>query len=432
MSTSNSNTQQMNMSLFGGVGEQKDQQAHEAGKKAGCYTRTVIGAIFVLFLLYIALVVALRAGWISGNDSGVGSAVNHIVHQACKNGSGCGHKCPYISMDDPRVTMVNQANGITEISTMLKDGYKGLKDEIETEVDTATGAIKALCETRRDTDLGVLNECVEKVKLYSTAASALADKYKDSVQINVEVVKAKNRIAGLEAAVAITVNKFALTSMALRAYIMDLKIKGLNEFDKKRISEYNDGVATSINDSNFINNAKIELPAGMEFILEDNHSPDEIVAQIASLMSSAESSKDVIMSVSKRFSKLQEVYQSIIRQVEAFSNSLPAKLSSDDMTNLINDGDYDTALVRTALEPEIVSNHLRFAKERSTFDSGGGVPSVRDDDNDVVPWVGLFGRPTYRRSDGSSADISSEPLKSIPSDNPTDLMRKQTPRLSFN
>jgi hypothetical protein len=43
-------------------------------------------------------------------------------------------------------------------------------------------------------------------------------------------------------------------------------------------------------------------------------------------------------------------------------------------------------------------------------------------------WAGLFGRPTFRKSDGSSIDKNDNnfsptmALKSIPSTNPTDLM----------
>jgi hypothetical protein len=105
------------------------------------------------------------------------------------------------------------------------------------------------------------------------------------------------------------------------------------------------------------------------------------------------------------------------------------------MTALIQEGDYESAIIQTALEPDLVANHKKFAKERSSFESGGGIQSVRDDDNDVVPWVGLFGRPTYRKSNGASVDISTgapndvDVLKSIPSDVPTTLMRKSALRL---
>ena len=76
---------------------------------------------------------------------------------------------------------------------------------------------------------------------------------------------------------------------------------------------------------------------------------------------------------------------------------------------------------------------MKFAQERNTFDSGGGVPSVRDDDNDLIPWVGIFGRPSYRRSDGTSVESTSDvmQLKSIPSDVPESLMRAKNPRLSL-
>ncbi len=78
-------------------------------------------------------------------------------------------------------------------------------------------------------------------------------------------------------------------------------------------------------------------------------------------------------------------------------------------------------------------NHRKFAKERSSFDSGGGVPSVRDDDLDVNPWVGIFGRPSYRKTDGKSAeaDNAEYPLKPITSVNPDDTQRIHTATFSL-
>jgi hypothetical protein len=105
-------------------------------------------------------------------------------------------------------------------------------------------------------------------------------------------------------------------------------------------------------------------------------------------------------------------------------------MDSDKMTSLIEAGDYESAVIKTALEADIVSNHMKFAKDRSSFESGGGIPSVRDDPNDINPWIGIIGKPSYRKSNGTSAEISSEPLKSIPSEFPDSLMTKSSLRIS--
>lgn len=112
-----------------------------------------------------------------------------------------------------------------------------------------------------------------------------------------------------------------------------------------------------------------------------------------------------------------------------FSNDLPGKMSADKVTSLIESGDYETAIIKTALESDIVSNHQKFAKERSSFESGGGIQSVRDHDPSIGDWVGLFGRPTYRKSDGTSAEISKEALKAIPSEYPDQMMSKTALKL---
>ena len=116
--------------------------------------------------------------------------------------------------------------------------------------------------------------------------------------------------------------------------------------------------------------------------------------------------------------------------LDTFNNDLPGTLEADAMSSMIADGNYNYAIVKTALEPEILTNHAKFAKERSTFESGGGVHSIRDDDNDIISWAGLFGRPTYKKSDGkTSIEVSDEPLRAIPSEVPESMMRTSDPRL---
>lgn len=107
----------------------------------------------------------------------------------------------------------------------------------------------------------------------------------------------------------------------------------------------------------------------------------------------------------------------------------PGNVPSELANQQIENGDYNSTIIQASLEPSIAQNHKVFAQERNRIDSGAGIYGIRDDPNDVVSWVGLF-RPTYKKSDGTSAEQSSQPLKSIPSDNPNKQMMDRV-RLLF-
>ena len=229
---------------------------------------------------------------------------------------------------------------------------------------------------------------------------------------------------------------FALAMMRGSSFLMYSKILSMPEDVQKRIDGYE---AKSTLASTYVNSIKqmyedmaSELNSGVK------QSVDNLLGE----------SKNVLLDTSMvlAFSqKLQEVtdvalgkYKEILSTNQecmiksGFTNKLPNTLEAKDMNSLIEQGDFNTALIKTALEADLVKNHSKYAKERASFSSGGGIPSVRDDDNDIVKWVGLFGRPNYRKSDGTPIERSSEPLKSIPSDKPEDLMRTNTVRLTYN
>lgn len=425
-------------------------EQYEKGLKAGNMFKTVI-FIGIIVLCIFAICIYLAAAL--GQDvSSINSTVNKLAHQGCKSGPGCGYNCPHVDADDIRVVMNNQADSLAQVASTAQNGLKNLIDEVSVVQDSLKrknekGELSSTQQYKNVADKRMVNEeilkrCLSNIQIFAQKADLLAEQYRGAKTITSEVIKAANAVAGYESAVAIQVNVFATAAMDLKSTAKFATIDSVSPGDRTKIYGYEDYSSRAASQSAGIKgvfdelNAIVSAPEYKTLVdaLVNNQATaiEDNLANVALLMNMAQDSKDKVINVAKRYQEVEEAYDAVMKKVESFSNALPSQLSSTDMTDLISTGDYDTALIKTALEPEIVSNHQRFAKERSTFDSGGGVPSVRDDDNDVVPWVGLFGRPTYRRSDGSSADVSAEPLRSIPSDNPTDLMRKQTPRLSFS
>lgn len=57
--------------------------------------------------------------------------------------------------------------------------------------------------------------------------------------------------------------------------------------------------------------------------------------------------------------------------------------------------DYNSMIQAMALEPEVYQSHSQYAKDMGASTSTSSMWSVRDDPNDVNPWVGLR-KPKYR------------------------------------
>ncbi|KAF1333739.1 hypothetical protein FI667_g2574, partial [Globisporangium splendens] len=287
---------------------------------------------------------------------------------------------------------------------------------------------------------GIKNACVENIYALLTKAKQIdaLNGVKDTIDIG--VINAKSQIAALEGAVSVYRNKFVATIVQSSTFVMNVKIVKLSADAQKRITDFEKLTNMSTPKVKSIQATydwlTNEIAASTNFDkaigdVKGDPTSDLIVPAMATLVSLSQSSYEKLVEMLANFDIVSDVYNKTAGLPEPFSNSLPGTLNTDQISSLISDGDYETALLKVALEPEIVSNHKKFAAERATFNSGGGVPSVRDDDNDIVPWVGLFGRPTYKKSDGTSVEASSQRLKAIPSDNPEVLMRVHNTRLSF-
>jgi hypothetical protein len=287
----------------------------------------------------------------------------------------------------------------------------------------------------------VKTNCLNNVAAYYTSAKALSDKFSAAEMVTKELIDAKNRVSAFDSLASVNAVAFVSVMMQMDAYAKVCIVEAIPNMDQIKINNFDsklhevrsnllsigDVVQSQlfavINSDAYRNNAMM--------IQDATSNSERIIAAMSDCFNMAEKFRDIGQHIVAKYTIISDAYNHINRKIEGFNNSLPNKLGSSDIDTLIDDGDYSTALIKTALEPEIVSNHLKFASERASFDSGGGVPSIRDDENDLNPWVGIFGRPTYRHTDGSSADTGSQPLKSIPSDNPSDMMRTKTPRLSF-
>lgn len=60
-----------------------------------------------------------------------------------------------------------------------------------------------------------------------------------------------------------------------------------------------------------------------------------------------------------------------------------------DLQNMTGYEDYNEVAQYTSLEPEVFSSQEEYSREINRSTSGASAMSVRDDPNDVNPWIGL-------------------------------------------
>ena len=163
----------------------------------------------------------------------------------------------------------------------------------------------------------------------------------------------------------------------------------------------------------------------------NNTELDKIVNTVSVLSDYESALIPIIVQIENASAYIKKVYENTRESfTEGFeSKREPGKVETETANRQIEDGDYNSTIMQLSLEPSIAANHKVFAAERNRIDSGAGIYGVRDDPNDVIPWVGLF-RPTYKRSDGKSAEDSQIPLKAVPSDDPEKQMQERM-RLTF-
>lgn len=413
------------------------------------WTALIVSAVWmiVMFLGIIA-----EAEVVEANASVLGAAAAYAsatYHQKCKNRGGCSKTCPYISEDDPRVVICKQESSIDmlygQTKQAIKDDKKLVEDslfkapEVSVDVGVGTGPSKDTLSTEYNKYINTQVAANREIGNILSKVQDLDKMYGNVDTITIDLIDAKNKAVSFGAAAVVQKNILVISSLNLNAQIMNKYVKEVSAEKQKKIPNFDAEATPCYNSANTINkfyeDASTAVITGSTYDLAigalsvPNATSQDIIGAMATLLSHAQKSEADLGTTISKFSTVSDLYHKSKNVVESFSNDLPGKMDANKMTEMIQDGDYESAIIKTALEPDLVANHKKFAKDRLSFDSGGGVPSVRDDDNDVVPWVGIFGRPTYRRTDGASAETGTQPLQSIPSDNPNNLMRKSTLRL---
>ncbi len=455
----------MNLSVAPGGGEvggRRPSVARSLGAHVRCHGMKYITVALVIGFLVVAIYfmasiaeseAAIANAEQQEADSMLGvvaNAANSIKHMGCRGNGGCGRRCPHIHSDDPRFAIGNLADSIENMYTTITNTAKSERSATDTTMRTFTASMKEKTAADVKYIQDICDKTITNLSTLMTAARGLDSKYASAATVTVDVVNAKNTAIALEAAATLNRNVFVGAIIYLESYLTNARLSDFTDLDQHRIPDYERLISectafmVSIKASCEKLNAMITTTLDAEgktldasstygsllTALANPASADQIVVAMAGMVNSSQASNDMIKDMGSKFDAIVQIAEKCTIK-DTFTNDLPGKPSSETVSAMIANGDYNAALIQTALEPDLVKNHQKFAKERATFDSGGGVPSEFDHDMDLVPFVGLFGKSSYQRSDGTSAENSEVQLKQISSLEPDQLMRSSVPRLTF-
>jgi hypothetical protein len=432
------------------------QVGHQYGMKCQSFMQKYGKSILIGFLILCTITVFLsfmgtiaEASVVDANASVLGAAASYAsmaYHQKCKRRGGCSRNCPFMASDDPRVVMCKQVDGIDELNGLLRNGIE--RQAIDNALSHfGTDADKNEIKTTLDAIHVVKLRAISNVNNILSKAKDIDSAFGSAAEISLQVVDAKNKITGLAAAAVVNKNIFIAAVVHSNAYVMNRRLLKMKTADQQKVDNYDTKASECAAQAAAISTLYDGLVAklsqdpsttGLTYndyytvIMNATAASADVINAMSGLMNLSQSTYDNLSDMLNKFNLIGEIFEKSVNKVDRFSNDLPGKLPNEVVSQLISEDEYNTVIIKTALDADTVTSHQKFAKERATFDSGGGVPSVRDDDNDINPWVGIFGRPTYRRSDGKSAETGDEPLRSIPSDVPEDMMRVSNPRFVFN
>ena len=351
--------------------------------------------------------------------------LNAMYHMGCGS-NGCGKKCPYTKDNDPRVFVSTHSNEINKTASLMRDTLSSQTESIAADIRTypilgdtlpmilsnenaSLDRMFAISNGARAVDMSIATSSSITSASYNAQDHLLALYNGAIVEKNVMVINAL-------VAEGTTTNKIASDAQLDKMSTIDqidviasnasVALKTMNA----SLSQATSNVAPGSPYMNAINAITASISHGITMSRADIVSKMIILANVSSDM------ETLANGVNTQANVLRGIRNKITSSKESFNNDLPGHMSNDRLNALIRGGDYDTAIIATALEPDIVSNHHKFAKERSTFDNSVSTMSVRDDANDVIPWI-AYSRPTYQKTNGQSIEANSMPLSSIPSDN---------------
>lgn len=408
------------------------------------YTPFSKAILFIIILIVITLLIVMMF-YVFETPKQI---IKEICHKSCLRNGPCGSgNCPFADPKNPlRVIVVQQ-----EIAGRYRNDIQRLNSEIikrSNSSDISDSMKKTLASSIDGNIVSTKNNLA-----YANSISKAIDKLAmDAINIGLPssgqsktLILIQDKIEGLLNAIG---TLYYLSIIQARIFQTRLLYTKLDK-DKIDIKELADAILSSDYEDKKIKFEQLVKKTSeiVGDVTTPTSNPAIYVASEAMLATSAPEVVDADKIVTTAgvlgdlqglvipiTAEIENIYGYIKKVGEEYSTESfterfegtrePGKVDSEMANKQIEENDYNTTIKQLSLEPSIAENHKVFAAERNRIDSGAGIYGVRDDPNDVIPWVGLF-RPTYKRSDGKSAEQSVVPLKAVPSDDPDKQMQER-------
>lgn len=440
MSSKNSNNGMMsNISPEIGLSTVPAEQSVYATPVSATASYSSMGRSFMIALLIIAFMVLLYLLFDTPKE-----IVQSFIHNGCYKEGPCSQSsCP---MKDP-----TNPFSVIKRNNKLAAGYleemQQLHSEIVQDMEYLPDDVKTpqsvFLSNRKTASLKILNKASDLVR-HSTDLSNKAIGLDPSSPVKTAFILQHKSIAllnGLQLLKICQISEFKNYVIKIISVMLDSKISNAESQQaaerravfNKQVEQYN-SIITSLNttigdltgDTAFV---FVQIGSLINMLEKEIVSNEDIGSIVTSISETTETENKII----KDLEQLNGVHQFMLSVLvemqdsftEGFDQREPGNISVDNANKNIEEGNYNDAIIKMSLEPSILENHKVFAEERNRVDTGAGMYGVRDDPNDVIPWVGLF-RPTYKRSDGTSAEESKISLKAVPSDRPEKQMQERT------
>lgn len=442
MSSKNSNNGMMgNISPEIGLSTVPAEQSVYATPVASAVTTyPSMARSFMIALLVISFMVLLYLLFDSPKE-----IVQSFIHKGCYKEGPCSQSsCPMKDPTNP-FSMIKRNN---KLASSYLEEMQQLHAEIVQDMEYLPEDLKkskaSFLSNRKTASLNILNKATTLIR-HAAELNNKAISLDPSSPVKLAFILQHKSIALLNGLQLLKISQISEFKSYVIQIISDLLSPKINDVESQQGAERRGKFTAQIDSyGKIIGNLNTIIgdltstqptPVFNQIDALINMLEKEIVteADIGSIVTSISDTTETENKIIKELQKLNDVHQYMLTLLiemedsftEGFDQREPGNIASSDANKSIEEGNYNDTIIKMSLEPSILENHKSFAEERNRIDTGAGMYGVRDDPNDVIPWVGLF-RPTYKRSDGTSAEESKISLKAVPSDRPEKQMQERT------
>jgi hypothetical protein len=418
------NTKSINIPINDSNKSNFKEYSYKLGKFIGKWGKKLmplIKVLLILVLIYILIKILMDTDIFLNSRI---AEISGLSHTDCSEHNYCSNKCPY-DISNPKIAIKYKVKEINNVIDLIEDAitnehkyilrYKSNYPKLENSLQTI--------EDNQNSIYVSILDIKTKIESISNISRGQGD---DSVKL----YNNQNKIIGLSSAFNIYRDMILTNIIMAHAMVANENINDELNNKATTIIDIDKSATIAINtykDIILLSNTILTSSSVNTIAINDLVNNVNIIENMVKLADNNTDIHNKLIQLMANFNSINTLNGAIVesKNKDTFNNDMPGVVSNAQAIKLISENNYEKYVRDSALEPSIIDNHKKFAKERSTFNTSVDVLSVRDDTNDLNPWV-AYSRPTFSKSNGADIAVSNVTLTSIPSENPETLqIRKQ-------